>query len=86
MNIQIVIAEILQNNIRVHDRHIIANTFWITCGYGFNQEYSSQTSWNYFPIGIYYSAAVDRIEFLLRFINDPKTSNEVKECFAIEKL
>ena len=82
--IHIVIAEVLQNSIRVHDRHIIANTFWITCGYGFNLEYSSQTSWNYFPLGIYYSAVVDRIEFLLRFINDPNIHHEIKKCFAIE--
>lgn len=84
INVEILQVEILQNNIKIHDRHIISNTFWITCGLGFKPRYNSQTFWFYFPIGKYYSRVVDRIEFLLKFINDPDISHEIKECFAIE--
>lgn len=48
-----------------HDRHVISNSFWVTCGYGFGLRYKSNTEWIYKPIGIYFTQMEDRINQIL---------------------
>ncbi|MBP6456502.1 MAG: hypothetical protein KA275_07220 [Chitinophagaceae bacterium] len=38
----------------IHDRNIFTNSFWLSCDYGFKNQYSNDTKWHQMPIGKYY--------------------------------
>lgn len=49
----------------MHDRHIISNSFWITCPYGFSNRYRTKTEWIFKPIGIYFTQMEDRVRHII---------------------
>jgi hypothetical protein len=55
---------ILLNNVRkMHDRHILTNTFWLSSGHSFKAKYNTNTSWIIKPLAKYYPKYRKRVEF-----------------------
>ncbi len=63
----------------MHDRHIISNSFWITCGFGFSSYYRKTTKWTCYPVGIHFDEIVEHIVALIG--EEEKFSSEIKGRF-----
>ncbi len=64
----------------MHDRNIISNSFWITCGSGFSSYYKKNTEWTYKPVGTYFDQLVNRIDSTLQG-QEETFSYEIKSRF-----
>lgn len=65
-------SDYLERIKEMHDRHIITNSFWITCGYGFKFKYNSNTEWIFRPIGSYFNEKEERLRFIIDRIHNRK--------------
>lgn len=55
---------LIGSNIKLHDRHILSNSFWIVSGHSFKEVYDTNTEWQYRPIGTYFHQFKDRLSFV----------------------
>ncbi|OLY90701.1 hypothetical protein SAMN05444008_101368 [Cnuella takakiae] len=58
-------VEIVANAVqKMHDRNILSNAYWISCGHSFKGKYDTNTEWTIRPIGLYFSQFTKRLEFI----------------------
>jgi len=59
----------------LHDRNIYSNSFWISCGFGFNKSYKKPTKWEIFPLAIYFSEYKKRLKAITKSSDFQKLNN-----------
>ncbi len=52
----------------IHDRIVFSNSFYLTCGYGFRENYPDATEWYIPAIGIYFDQYIDRKNASTKFL------------------
>jgi hypothetical protein len=61
---KIIVELVLVENSKLHDRHILANSFWIVSGHSFKEIYNTNTEWQFRPVGIYFQQFKERLDFI----------------------
>ena len=72
IGLNIIIEPYSRSSRNIHDRNIYTNSFWLSCDYGFRNQYKTTTKWTIFPLGIYFTEYLKRKNDSVKFIRNEK--------------
>jgi len=61
--------------LKLHDRNIYSNSFWLTCGFGFQKHYTKSTHWESYPLAIYYTEFTKRLKACVNTMENKPMDN-----------
>ena len=60
---------------KLHDRNIYSNSFWISCGLGFQKHYKKVTQWDSYPLALYYTEYTKRLKACVNTMENKPMDN-----------